>query len=122
MTDERVVLVGNAMHQLHPVAGQGLNLGLRDVALLAEMLLARLEFGEDIGAKTFLDRYARARQADLDRVIRFTDSTVSIFSTDFAPVALARNAGLLALDRFPPGKRLLARYAMGLGNRIPRFG
>ncbi len=122
MADERVVLIGNAMHQLHPVAGQGLNLGLRDVAMLAEMLGARLAFGEDIGERTFLERYAQARQADLDRVIRFTDSTVRIFSTDFAPVALARNAGLLALDRFLPGKRLLAQYAMGLGNRIPRFG
>ncbi len=122
MADERVVLIGNAMHQLHPVAGQGLNLGLRDVAMLAEMLVARLAFGEDIGERTFLERYAQARQADLDRVIRFTDSTVRIFSTDFAPVALARNAGLLALDRFQPGKRLLAQYAMGLGNRIPRFG
>ena len=122
MADERVVLIGNAMHQLHPVAGQGLNLGLRDVAMLAEMLVARLVFGEDIGERAFLERYAQARQADLDRVIRFTDSTVRIFSTDFAPVALARNAGLLALDRFQPGKRLLAQYAMGLGNRIPRFG
>ena len=122
MADERVVLIGNAMHQLHPVAGQGLNLGLRDVAMLAEMLVARLEFGEDIGERAFLERYAQARQADLDRVIRFTDSTVRIFSTDFAPMALARNAGLLALDRFLPGKRLLAQYAMGLGNRIPRFG
>jgi 2-octaprenyl-6-methoxyphenol hydroxylase len=122
MTDERVVLVGNAMHQLHPVAGQGLNLGLRDVALLAEMLCTKVQFGEDIGAKPFLERYAQARQADLDRVIRFTDSTVSVFSTDSAPLALARNAGLLALDLFLPGKRLLARYAMGLGNRIPRFG
>ena len=122
MTDERVVLVGNAMHQLHPVAGQGLNLGLRDVALLAEMLVARLEFGEDIGEKAFLARYAQARQADLDRVIRFTDSTVRLFSTDFKPLAVARSAGLMALDRFLPGKRLLAEYAMGLGSRIPRFG
>ncbi len=122
MTDERVVLVGNAMHQLHPVAGQGLNLGLRDTALLAEMLTARLEFNEDIGEKSFLERYAHARRDDLDNVIGFTDSTVRIFSTDFLPVAWSRNLGLLALDRFPTGKRLLAKYAMGLGGRIPRFG
>ena len=122
MTDERVVLVGNAMHQLHPVAGQGLNLGLRDVALLADMMLSRLEFAEDIGDRAFLDRYAQARLADLNRVIRFTDSTVSLFSTEFRPVAVARNASLLLLDRFLPGKRILARYAMGLGQRIPRFG
>jgi 2-octaprenyl-6-methoxyphenol hydroxylase len=121
MTDERVVLIGNAMHQLHPVGGQGLNLGLRDVALLAEMLQARLSFQEDIGDRAFLDRYAQARRDDLDRVIGFTDSTVQIFSNDFAPVALARNVGLLALDRWIPGKRLLTHYAMGLGERIPRF-
>ena len=122
MTDERVVLVGNAAHQLHPVGGQGLNLGLRDVALLAEMLATRLAFREDIGDRAFLDRYAQVRRNDLDRVIQFTDSTVRLFSNDFLPVALARNAGLLALDRFVPGKRLLTRYAMGLGGRIPRFG
>jgi len=122
MTDERVVLIGNAAHQLHPVGGQGLNLGLRDVALLAEMLVAKRAFGEDIGEKSFLERYAQARRDDLDRVIQFTDSTVRLFSNDYAPVALARNVGLLALDRLVPGKRLLTRYAMGLGSRIPRFG
>ena len=121
MTDERVVLVGNAVHQLHPVAGQGLNLGLRDVALLVEMLEARLAFGKDIGEKSFLGRYAQARWGDHDRVIGFTDSAVRIFSNEFAPLAMARNVGLLGLDRYAPAKRLIARYAMGLGGRIPRF-
>lgn len=122
MTGDRVVLVGNAAHQLHPVAGQGLNLGLRDVALLAEMLEARLAFGEEIGERAFLERYAAARIADHDKVIGFTDTTVRIFSNQFAPLALARNLGLLTLDRFSKGKGVLARYAMGLGSRIPRFG
>jgi len=121
MTDDRVVLVGNAVHQLHPVAGQGLNLGLRDVALLVEMLEARLAFGEDVGEKPFLDRYAQVRLNDHGKVIGFTDSTVRIFSNEFAPLAFARNVGLLGLDRITPAKRLLARYAMGLGSRIPRF-
>ena len=121
MTDERVALIGNAAHQLHPVAGQGLNLGLRDLALLVEMLDARLAFGEDIGEKAFLDQYAQARQSDHDKVIGFTDSTVRIFSNGFAPMAFARNLGLLGLDRYTPAKRLLAQYAMGLGSRIPRF-
>lgn len=121
MTDERVVLIGNAVHQLHPVAGQGLNLGLRDVAVLAEMLTAKMSFGEDIGEKSFIERYAAARQFDLDRVIQFTDSAVRVFSNDFLPMEFARNAGLLGLDRFKPGKHRLSRYAMGLGDRIPRF-
>jgi 2-octaprenyl-6-methoxyphenol hydroxylase len=121
MVDERVALVGNAMHQLHPVAGQGFNLGLRDVALLAEMLIAKQSFGEDIGGGAFLQSYAKARQDDLDKVIGFTDTVVRIFSNDYWPLAHARSLGLLALDRCNPAKRLLARHAMGLGERLPRF-
>jgi len=122
MTKGRVVLVGNASHQLHPVAGQGLNLGLRDVALLVEMLQSSLLLGEDIGDESLLGRYAQVRLRDHDKVIGFTDSTVRIFSNEFVPLALARNLGLLGLDRLIPAKRLLASYAMGLGERIPRFG
>ena len=118
MVAERVVLIGNAMHQIHPVAGQGFNLGLRDAALLAERLRAQLGFGEDIGDPAFLARYAEARREDLARVIRFTDSLVRIFSNDFPPLALAMNLALLALDRLPPAKRLLARHAMGYGVRL----
>ena len=122
MSEARVVLIGNAVHQLHPVAGQGFNLGLRDVALLAEMLLARLAFNEDIGEKTFLEGYVRARQDDLSHVIHFTDSMVRFFSNDFWPLVIVRNMGLLALDGWGYGKHFLAQHAMGLGKRIPRFG
>lgn len=122
MTDQRVVLIGNALHQLHPVAGQGFNLGLRDAAQLAEALITRAGFGEDIGDAAFLNRYAASRKRDLDRVIFFTDSLIRIFSTEFPPLALARNLGLLALDFWPGAKRMLARHAMGLGERMPRFG
>jgi len=121
MQAERVLLVGNAMHQLHPVAGQGFNLGLRDVALLAERLTACREFGEDIGEPGFLQRYVKARHSDLEAVIRFTDGLVGVFSTDLAPVAFVRNLGLLALDQLPPLKNLLTRHAMGLSERLPRF-
>ena len=122
MTDRRVVLIGNAVHQLHPVAGQGFNLGLRDVAQLAEMLVRRTEFGEDIGDEAFLKSYATARKKDLDSVVFFTDGLVRLFSNSFPPLALARNLGLLALDCWPGAKQLLARHAMGLARRIPRFG
>ncbi|HYE34877.1 2-octaprenyl-6-methoxyphenyl hydroxylase [Methylocaldum sp.] len=118
MADERVLLIGNAMHQLHPVAGQGFNLGLRDAAFLAERLFAKLAFNEDIGEKEFLDHYVQVRQRDLTNVIHFTDGLVRTFCTDFPPVALARNAALIALDCFPPAKRLLARHAMGYGFRF----
>jgi len=81
-----------------------------------------MAFGADIGDKAFLDQYAKSRQSDLDRVIQFTDSMVRLFSTDIMPLAFVRNAGLSAFERFLPAKRLLTRYAMGLGDRIPRFG
>jgi len=118
MADDRVLLIGNAMHQVHPVAGQGFNLGLRDAASLAERLLTKLAFNEDIGEKAFLDRYARARQRDLANTIHFTDGLIRAFCTDFPPFALARNAAMIALDCFPPAKRLLARHAMGYGFRF----
>jgi 2-octaprenyl-6-methoxyphenol hydroxylase len=118
MVDERVVLIGNAMHQLHPVAGQGFNLGLRDAILLADRLQTRLAFGEDIGSREFLELYARARLSDLNNVVRFTDGLVRLFSNEFPPLMWARNASMIALDCFPPIKQLLARYAMGYGTRL----
>ena len=117
MTSDRVVLIGNAMHQLHPVAGQGFNLGLRDAARLAEWLRVQAGFGDDLGDSAFLQRYAAARRKDLDQVIRFTDSLVRLFSNDFAPLALARNLALTTLDRLPPAKQVLAHRAMGYGGR-----
>lgn len=118
MTEERVVLIGNAMHQIHPVAGQGFNLGLRDAAVLAERLTTQAGFGEDVGAPDFLGRFAEARRKDLRRVIRFTDSLVRVFSNDFPPLTLARNLALIALDRLPAAKRMLAHQAMGYGKGV----
>ncbi|MGZ8216088.1 2-octaprenyl-6-methoxyphenyl hydroxylase [Methylomagnum sp.] len=117
MVAERVALIGNAMHQIHPVAGQGFNLGIRDAAALADRLMAQSAFGGDIGDPRFLANYAKSRQADLATVIRFTDSMVRLFSNDSPPLALARNLAMVALDRLPPAKRLLARHAMGYGAR-----
>jgi len=121
MTHRRVVLIGNAVHQLHPVAGQGFNLGLRDAAQLAEGLIGRTEFGEDIGRADFLEAYAASRERDLNNVVFFTDGLVRLFSNRFAPLALARNLGLFALDCWPAAKQQLARHAMGLARRIPRI-
>lgn len=121
MVAERVALIGNAMHQIHPVAGQGFNLGLRDAAQLAERLLVKRSFAEDIGDARFLEHYAAARRRDLRDVIAFTDGVVRIFSNPFPPLALVRNIGLLLLDCLPPAKHLLARRAMGLDGRLPRF-
>ena len=117
----RTVIIGNAAHQLHPVAGQGFNLGLRDVVLLAEMLLQQHQSQSDIGAMHGLQKYARQRQQDHDKVVRFTDGLVRIFSNEWRPLAAVRNLGLALLDHNPPAKSILARYAMGLSARMPNF-
>lgn len=109
----RAVIIGNAVHQLHPVAGQGFNLGLRDVVQLAAMLRPVARNKNDIGATEILTAYAQARLKDHERVIGFTDSVVKIFSNDWLLLALARNAGLTLLDHIPPVKSLLTRHAMG---------
>jgi 2-octaprenyl-6-methoxyphenol hydroxylase len=114
MTGDRAVIIGNAVHQLHPVAGQGFNLGLRDVIELAEKLINQQQVGLDLGAIDFLQSYAKARQKDHDVVIGFTNNVVRIFSNDWLPLAAARNVGLALLDHLPKAKSLLSRYAMGL--------
>ncbi len=122
MVSGRGVIIGNAAHQLHPVAGQGFNLGLRDVAQLAEMLIKQFQIGQDIGASEFLNRYAHARTQDHDKMVNFTDGIVRIFSNDWLPVAATRGLGLLMLDHVSGAKSYLTRQAMGLGGRLPRVG
>jgi len=117
----RLALIGNAAHTVHPVAGQGFNLGLRDVAALAEVLVQAEQVGEDIGALPVLERYARWRMRDNRVIATFTDLLVKVFSTDFLPLALARNAGLIAVDLVPPIKRGLVRITSGLAGRLPRL-
>ncbi len=121
MIAHRSVLVGNTVHQLHPVAGQGFNLGMRDVALLAEMIMNDLENERDPGRNSLLDAYAAARTRDHETFVRFTDSLVRIFSNGWSPLAGTRGLGLLALDRCYWAKHLLTRQAMGLGGRLPRI-
>ncbi|MDF1583226.1 MAG: 2-octaprenyl-6-methoxyphenyl hydroxylase [Methyloprofundus sp.] len=122
MHSNRTVIIGNAVHQLHPVAGQGFNLGLRDVLQLAEIILETAQKGADIGTHSVLQRYAEQRKKDHDTVINFTDSVVKLFSNEWLSLAAARNAGLALLDSIPGAKKHLARYAMGLNARIPHIG
>ncbi len=122
MVKGRAVIIGNAVHQLHPVAGQGFNLGLRDVVQLAEMLAEQARNRRDIGDSMFLRGYAQSRRKDLKKVINFTDNVVRIFSNDWIAMAAARNLGLALLDTLPGGKSLLTRHAMGLAGRLPRVG
>jgi len=122
MFSGRAVIIGNAVHQLHPVAGQGFNLGLRDVVQLAEQVLNQAEKGEDIGSAELLSDYAALRKKDHDTVVHFTDGVVKLFSNQWLSLAAVRNLGLVTLDALPVAKKQLARYAMGLHGRMPQLG
>ncbi len=117
----RALIIGNAAHQLHPVAGQGFNLGLRDVIHLADMLIDQHHSGEDIGASNFLDAYANARLQDHNRTITFTDTLVRLFSNDTLALAAVRNVGLTILDRLPLVKNILSRHSMGLAQSVSKI-
>ena len=118
---DRVVLIGNAANHLHPVAGQGFNLGMRDVACLTEAVVESRREGCEPGDASTLERYRRWRAPDHAAVARFTDALVGLFGHRCSPVAPLRAPALAALDRTPPLKRLLARRAMGFAGRTPRL-
>ncbi len=113
----RTVLVGNAAQGLHPIAGQGFNLGLRDAALLAERIVG----AEDPGAPELLRGYSDSRAADRGGVVRFTDSLVKLFASRLPGASLVRNLGLVAFDLSPSAKRALARVSLGFGGPAPRL-
>jgi len=115
----RAVVVGNAAHSLHPVAGQGLNLSLRDVATLAEYLADAPR--EAIGDDQRLRAYAAARQGDYERVFGFTDVLVRGFSNALPGVSALRDAALVGLDLVPPARRQLIQRAMGRHGWLPRL-
>lgn len=118
---ERLVLIGNAAHTVHPVAGQGFNLGLRDVASLAQMLVDTKRENRDIGSLAMLNDYTSWRQADNRRTTLFTDGLIGIFSNEFLPMVVGRNLGLLAVDLLPPVKRAFMRRTSGLTGKLPRL-
>ena len=121
LTANRLVIVGNAAHSLHPVAGQGLNLALRDIADLAGQVAAAVAAGEDLGSAQFLASYAAMRQKDTDRTVQYTDSLVKLFSNDSFLLGHARAAGLTLVDRLLPLRSLLAQQSMGLASRQSRL-
>jgi 2-octaprenyl-6-methoxyphenol hydroxylase len=116
----RVAIIGNASQGLHPIAGQGFNLGLRDAATLAEVL-AEASPGADPGAAALLARYADWRRADRRAVIAFTDGLVRLFGSPFAPVRAARGLGLLLFDVSPAAKTALSRLSLGFAGHLPRL-
>ena len=117
----RLVLVGDAAHAMHPIAGQGLNMGLRDVAALAEVLVDARRLGLDIGSADVLARFQRWRRFDNTLMLAMTDGLNRLFSNRIRPLRLARDVGLAMVNRLPPVKRLFVRHAMGLAGDLPRL-
>jgi len=117
----RLAVIGNAAHAIHPIAGQGFNLGIRDVAALAECINDALGTQQDIGSLATLQRYAEWRKHDHNQVISVTDGLVRLFSRPNKAIALGRNLGLFLMEKTPPIKRLVSRQAMGLMGKQPRL-
>lgn len=121
LTAPRIALIGDAAHGVHPVAGQGLNMGLKDAAALAEVLAEAARLGEDIGAETVLERYARWRRFDNAALAAGFDAFVRLFSNDIAPIRLARDLGMAAVNRIGPLRRAFMHEAGGATGDLPRL-
>lgn len=117
----RLALIGDAAHVVHPVAGQGLNLGLKDVAALAEVVIDAIRLGQDHGASDILERYQHWRRFDTALMAMVTDGMVRLFSNDVAPVRALRDLGMGVVDRLPPVKDLLIARAAGLDRNGPKL-
>lgn len=111
----RLALAGDAAHGIHPIAGQGLNLGFQDVGPLADLVIAAVAAGQDPGGEAVLRAYRAARGPAVMAMTAMTDGLDRLFSNDLAPVRLARDLGIAAVDRLAPLKRLFMRRAMGVG-------
>jgi 2-octaprenyl-6-methoxyphenol hydroxylase len=121
---KRLAIVGNAAQSLHPIAGQGFNLGLRDAASLAEVLADGRRDSPtafDPGDGMWLDQYRQWRAADQQGIVRFTDGLVRVFTQPFAPIKALRDLGLLAFDLMPSAKSALAQLSLGAAGRIPKL-
>ena len=117
----RMLLVGNAAHAVHPVGGQGFNLGLRDVAALAEVVANAMADNKDIGSEQVLQLYMDWRIRDNQQISLFTDSMIRIFANDIPGLTLGRNLALNVVDMFPFIKRAFTRRTSGLHGKLPRL-
>ncbi|HRD29985.1 MAG TPA: FAD-dependent monooxygenase, partial [Caulobacter sp.] len=117
----RIALLGDAAHGVHPIAGQGLNLGLKGAAALAEVLVEAARLGEDIGAEAVLERYAGWRRFDTNTLAAGMDAFVWLFSNDNPLVRLARGVGMAAVNRIGPARRFFMHEAGGAVGDLPRL-
>ncbi len=118
---ERMALIGDAAHVIHPIAGQGLNMGLKDVAALAEVIVDAARLGMDLGQADVLDRYQRWRRFDTMAMGLATNSLNFLFSNESTLLRTVRDIGLGLVDRAPPLKSLFIRQAAGLSGEVPRL-
>jgi 2-octaprenyl-6-methoxyphenol hydroxylase len=118
---KRLVLIGNAAQSLHPIAGQGFNLGLRDVACLADSLVDCLRKGEDIGSLEMLEEYQSWRRADKNKVIGFTDSVARLFANPSKLLTIPRNKALILMNLVPQLRSHIAEAAMGVSGKQSRL-
>ncbi|HTJ64433.1 MAG TPA: UbiH/UbiF/VisC/COQ6 family ubiquinone biosynthesis hydroxylase [Alphaproteobacteria bacterium] len=118
----RVALIADAAHVIHPIAGQGLNLGMRDIGLLAELLIDQRRMGLDLGDPELLRRYEAKRRGDNFAFSAATDILDRLFSNDIPPIRAARRIGLGAVNRVPPLRRFFMRRAMGAAGALSRLG
>lgn len=121
LTGPRTALVGDAGHAMHPIAGQGLNMGLKDVAALAEVIADARRLGEDWGSELVLERYARWRRFDVAALAVATDVFTRLFSNDHPALRLIRGAGMAMVNRAPMAKRLFVREAAGMLGDTPKL-
>jgi 2-octaprenyl-6-methoxyphenol hydroxylase len=117
----RMVLVADAAHAIHPIAGQGLNLGLRDVAELAQLVIAAKKAGGDVGAEELLRRYESARRPDNMLMAAATDTLNKLFSNDAAPARILRRMGLRMVQAAPAARKFFMKQAMGTSGLLPRL-
>ena len=118
---ERIALVGDAAHVIHPIAGQGLNMGLRDVAALAEAIVDAARLGLDVGGADVLERYQRWRRFDTMAMGVATDGLNRLFSNEFDVLRLMRDVGLGLVDRMPALKSFFIREAAGVTGEVPKL-
>ena len=124
LTGQRSVVVGNAAHGLHPVAAQGFNLGLRDVAALCDCISDHLQDGgtvDGLGSSALLESYADWRAGDQQKLVEFTDGLVRLFGSKRRSLRALRDLGMLGFDFIPGVRREFARHTMGLAGRLPRL-
>jgi 2-octaprenyl-6-methoxyphenol hydroxylase len=123
LTATRSVLIGNSAHGLHPVSGQGFNLGMRDVAAIVDCIAdgRSADNAFDTGNAAMLEQYASWRKSDQKKLVRFTDGVVKLFGSKRRPLRTLRNIGMLGFDLVPGVRSAFAKHTMGLAGRLPRL-